>query len=356
MLYVDGERFNKDDHKVLYSEYTRFLHEVEKQHKTHFVFKRNSLYVEDDNGRAEGVGGIFMPYKSMYKPQGEAFEREVRYSNSPPKKKDGVLVYPDIGGEIIHKNKVIGKREDPALLFYMKHISPVAIKLMKFVDEEAEAKKIVNEEKNIANVNFYLFADTSPLSEDIDMLKSLANAFGVKGADYKEENQLKVELKKAVLEAENNPDLDLGIDKLVKWVNQTDEEIKNRSYIRMAIERNIVEYNPIQNIWAYTAGGERIFELRPGEASHREFALYNFVKDSPKHIDNIKYLLGAKKDPERNVNEEFADLINQVKTVEKWHELKALDVFGIHETYQKLDSDVSKTEAYRRTLLEHLEK
>ena len=152
-------------------------------------------------------------------------------------------------------------------------------------DKIMDANDRVAKKEKGAELTAAIYTKGSPLADE-GLLRDVAAAWGISQSYEKAPSLLKEQLEQAVLRGEHNKLVDKtawGINELLEKINST-SEMRRRAIAQKALDKKIVEYDPISFYYKIKETGDKLLLVPTGELNNRDTY---FVNKTTKDVDGI---------------------------------------------------------------------
>ena len=233
---------------------------------------------------------------------------EWRYSPTPARKKGDELIFPTRGERFFENNKrVMSFNKDQIdLLFFLIYKSSHKGRIFEVVDERGEAENRVSIKRKQAKLTEALYGTSSPLTGNFNMIKTVAQSWGIPNVERSTESLLLDNLERAVMEGQKMKDKGKnvrGIDEFIKDISM-DELTKIRAVVQEAIDANVIAFNEnTHNYGWFFLDGEgkwstKIQTMSPRSYDIRQQKLAEYLLHNKSVLNMIKAEIGHEEEPD----------------------------------------------------------
>ena len=174
-------------------------------------------------------------------------DRVVIYAETS-RTKDGETTYSP-RNEIFDGTKIFTQNETEKLAFYLLCSSHLKQGMIVVEDIENDAVKIAEKRKQSADLEFFIYSDASPMSEE--RLKVIAYNFGIDVEKFKTPELLKNVLHDRILTEEGRKP-GTAIVEFKKQVMNLTDEVKAISIVSQGVYKKVIKFNHPDSQWEWT--------------------------------------------------------------------------------------------------------
>lgn len=310
MLYVNSEPIKLDGDSKYAKEFQGSKKEIEEVGfpiKLRVVSSWVTGTMTKDGQWVQHVPAQFINYVATEYRDDEG-SIEWRYSPTPARKKGDEFVFPTRGERFFENNKRIMSfnRDQIDLIFFLLNKSTHKGKIYELVDERGEAQERVDKKRRAAKLTEALYGTNSPLHDNLALVKTIAQSWGIPNVQGKTESMLLDHLERAVLEGERlkGKGKDVrGIDEFVQDI-KLDDRTKIRAVIQEAIDKGVIAFNEnTQNYgWFFLTGDNKwstkIQTMSPRSYDTRQQKLADYLLHNKSVLNMIKADIGQEQEPD----------------------------------------------------------
>lgn len=184
--------------------------------------------------------------------------------------------------------------KDIEFLWFLLNRSSDLNKRIYIEDLEGEATEKVEEMASDVDIRYMLMGNTSPIAKDEQLIRQVADVFGVRDADKMQLNQLKLALYEKTVEGQNSDDKFVNFEKFNE-LTQGNKSRKLAFLARRAITDKLVGYSVTGRAWHLMSGKnyeEKLMDIKATEAADREQVFISEVINNANVRDRLLSALG----------------------------------------------------------------
>lgn len=190
------------------------------------------------------------------------------------------------GHEIV-KDGTTFYEKDLEIIWYLKYQSiEFAVKQMSFEDMALVAKAKVSSMAEDTELRFYLMGKSSPIANSEDILRSMANAFGVLDVHTLSLDEIKVALYDVILDGEKKKDRICNYETFVNFT-QAPSKHKNAAKAREAVKAGDLYWNKDDFAWFLKGSDSPFLRLKGSEVDSKESILIDAIITSPRYATEL---------------------------------------------------------------------
>jgi hypothetical protein len=303
MLYVNNERVKLDDPNSKYAqEFQEKKKEIERVGYP-VVLRVLPTWISGsmttDGQWVQHVPAQFINFTAIEEREDEG-SVEWRYSPTPARVKNGETIFQERGKRFFENNRRTEKlgKDKIDLLFFLIYKSGKHGKIFEMVDDRAESEERVEKKRQQAKLTEVLYGANSPLTGNLDRLKTVAQSWGIESRG-KTEAQMLDSLEMAVLQGEKykTEKGTRGVDDFIEDT-KLGEMTQIRAMINQAVEQRIIGFD--QSTYTYgwhylDKNGKnkyKIMGLAPKSEDIKEQKLAEHLHKHKPALDTLKEALG----------------------------------------------------------------
>lgn len=316
MFYIDGKYLDVNSDTPEAREYRNLRKRITEEYEWPISIKTRRGQLINITGVKDHDKVISIPNKTLYECEGVT--REWTYTPSHPVNVKGIQTFPESrinikGAMLLNRNSHIDVDKAIYLMFISEHGVSYSNKIY-YEDRKKEAQKYVQSKASMSAVNYYLYDEDSPLTEQD--IRTIAMSLGISKADDEKFSldEVKMQLETAIVNGEKTGDKSINYQAFKEHV-KGGENVIFLANIQKMFDENVVLFDDVHcDFWILDESGkklDRFFKISTQDIYRKEKLLMAWLRSNPTYLETVEKRIGVSSlDIETRLTKEELDKMN----------------------------------------------